>query len=157
MEHSRRHFRTNGQGNPTRTEEDVTQTTGHINKQQYNQPGQKQHKNCRYKKPNIAIANLSNYQLSKVQVTLLTKGLNFIPTPRKDYPAKYFRIYYYLIGKSGSSITFTTTQITQTTQTPYLLQDNNPIEQPTNTIPHPSSGWTSLVDRILFWIHTKTP
>ena len=32
--------------------------------------------------------NLSNYQLSKHQITLLTKGLNFIPTPKMDHPAK---------------------------------------------------------------------
>ena len=88
MEHNRTHHRTNSQGNPTRTEEEETQTTGSINKQQYNQSGQKKHKNCSYKKPNIPITNLNNYQLSKDQVTLLTKGLNFIPTPRKDHPEK---------------------------------------------------------------------
>ena len=31
---------------------------------------------------------MTNYQLSRDQVTLLTKGFNFIPTPRKDHPAK---------------------------------------------------------------------
>ena len=34
------------------------------------------------------VTSLSNYQLSKHQITLLTKGLNFIPTSRKDHPAK---------------------------------------------------------------------
>ena len=56
---------------------------------------------------NILITNLSNYQLSRDQVTLLTKGLNFIPTTKRTILQKYFSIYYYLIGKLGSSITFT--------------------------------------------------
>ena len=45
-------------------------------------------KNCRYKKPNFPITNLSNHQLSKDEMNLLSKGLNFIPTPRRDHPAK---------------------------------------------------------------------
>ena len=45
-------------------------------------------KNCRYKKPNIPITNLSNHQLSRDEISLLSKVLNFIPTPRKDHPAK---------------------------------------------------------------------
>ena len=88
MEHNRRHPITNSQGNPTRTEEEETQTTDSINKQKYNQSGQRKHKNCRYKKPSIPITNLCNYDLSKDQVTLLTKGLNFIPTQRNNHPEK---------------------------------------------------------------------
>ena len=139
MEHSRRHFRTNIQGNPTGTEEEETQTTGNINKQQYNQSGQKKHKNCRYKKPNIPITNLSNYELSKDQVTLLTKGLNSIPTSRKDHSAKILqdillcdrktRLKYHFYHNSDHSNSDTS-------------QDSNSIEQPTNIILYPSSGWT---------------
>ena len=36
MEYNRRHFRTNSQGNQTRTEEEKTQTTDNVNKQQHN-------------------------------------------------------------------------------------------------------------------------
>ena len=107
MEHNRRHFRTNTPGSPTRTDEEENQTTGNINKQQPNQSGQKKHKNCRYKKPNLPITNLSNHKLSKHQITLLTKGLNFIPTQERITLPKYFRIYHCLIEKSDSSITFT--------------------------------------------------
>ena len=53
---------------------------------------------------------MSNYQLSKDQVTLLTKGLNFIPTPRKDHPAKYLQDILLFDRKIGSSIIFTTIQ-----------------------------------------------
>ena len=154
MEHIRRHFRTNSKGNPARTEEEETQTTGNINKQQHNQSCWKKHKNHRYKKPNIPISKLSNYQLSKHQIALLTKGLNFIPTPRKDHPAKMLqdillfdrkiRLKYHFYCNSGHSNSDTS-------------QDSNWIEQPANTILHPSSGWTPLVDRILSWTHAETP
>ena len=41
MEHNRRYILEQSQGNPARTEEEETQTTGSINKQQHNQSGQK--------------------------------------------------------------------------------------------------------------------
>ena len=89
--------------------------------------------------PNIPIANLSNYQLSKDRVTLLTKGLNFIPTLRKDHPAKLLldillfdrkiRLKYHFHHNSDHSNSDTS-------------QEHNPIEQPTNTLLHGSSSWT---------------
>ena len=135
MEHNRRHFKAKSQGNPTRTEEEETQTTGNIYKQHPIQSGQKKHKNHRYKKPNPPITNLSNYQLFKHQIILLTKGLNFIPTPRKDHPAKIlqdilfyrkirFKCHFYHNSNHSNSDT---------------SQDRNSTEQPANTILHPSS------------------
>ena len=56
--------------------------------QQQHKSSQKKFKNCRYKKPNIPITNLSNHQLSRDDIILLSKGLNFIPTPKRDHPAK---------------------------------------------------------------------
>ena len=88
MEYNRRHLGTNSQGNTTRIEEKETQAAGNIKKQQSQESGQKKHNNHRYKKTNAPITNLSNYKLLKHQIILLTKGLNFIPTPRKDHPAK---------------------------------------------------------------------
>ena len=104
MEHSRRYSGTNSLGNTTRTQEKETQTTSTFNQQ--HKSSQKKCKNCRYKKPNIPITNLSNHQLSRDEITLLSKGLNFIPTPKRDHPTKCYRTHYYLTGKSGSNTTF---------------------------------------------------
>ena len=38
--------------------------------------------------PTSQITNLSNHQLSRDEIALLSKGLNFIPTQRRDHPAK---------------------------------------------------------------------
>ena len=37
-------------------------------------------------KPKVVI-NLSQYQLTPPEISLLSKGLNFIPTPGRDHPA----------------------------------------------------------------------
>ena len=87
MEHSRRYSGTNSQGNTTRTREKETQTTSTHDKQQH-KSSQKKCKNCRYKKANIPITNLSNYQLSKDEISLLSKGLNFIPIPKERSPSQ---------------------------------------------------------------------
>ena len=86
MEYSRRYTRTNSKRNTTGTQEKEIQTTHPYSNQQ--QSGQKKHKNHRYKKPNFPITNLSDHQLSRDKINLLSKGLNFIPTPRRDHPAK---------------------------------------------------------------------
>ena len=86
MEHSRGHTSTNSKRNTTGTQEEEVQTTHPYFNQQ--QPSKKKHKNHRCQKPNPPITNLNNYHLSKDEINLLSKGLNFIPTPRRDHPPK---------------------------------------------------------------------
>ena len=86
MEYSRRYISTNSKRNTTGTQEKEIQITHPYSNQQ--QPSKNKHKNRRYKKPNFPITNLSNHQLSKDEINLLSKVLNFIPTPRRDHPAK---------------------------------------------------------------------
>ena len=44
--------------------------------------------NINQAKRNVRITGLSNHQLSRDEINLLSKGLNVIPTPRTDHPAK---------------------------------------------------------------------
>ena len=100
------------------------------------------------------ITNLRCYQLSTHQITLLTKGLNVIPTPRKNHPAKILQDmllfdrkirlkchFYYNLDQSNWDTSF----------------DNDSTGPPHNTILYPSSGWTPRVDKIHSCIHTETP
>ena len=133
MERSRRHPGTNSQGN-TRTKEKEIQTTNPYNNQQH-KSGQKKCKNHRYKKPNIAITNLSNHQLSRDEISLLSKGLNFIPTPRRDHPAKMLQDTLLFDRKIRLKYHFTNE----------LDQTQGPSQQTNNQILQPSSGWTGLL------------
>ena len=69
MEHNRWYFGTNSQGNKTRTEEKETKAAGYTKKQHSKQSSWQKHNNHGYKKPNPPITNLSNYCLSKNQIT----------------------------------------------------------------------------------------
>ena len=82
---------------------------------------------------------MSNYQLSTDQVTVLTKGLNFIPTPNKDNPTKILQDILLFDSKIRLKYHFHHNPDHSNCNT---SQDSNPIEQPTNTILCPSSGWT---------------
>ena len=139
MEHSRRYSGTNSQGNTTRTQEKETQTTSTFNKQQH-KSGQKKCKNCRYKKPNIPITNLSNHQLSRDETNQLSKGLNFIQTPRRDHPAKMLQDILLFDRKIRLKYHFTNEPD----------QSQGPLQQTNNQILQPSSGWTPLVDKTHF-------
>ena len=107
-------------------------------RQQHNKPSQNKCKNCRFKKPNIPITNLSNHQLSRDEISLLSKGLNFIPTPRRDQPAKMLhdillfdrkiRLKYYFYNDSD--------------ETTKAIQHNTQTVHSDNKLLHPSSGWT---------------
>ena len=75
---------------------------------------------------------MSSHTLTKPQITLLTKGLNFIPTPKKDHPAKTLqdillfdrklRLKYHFHQPNSSPNSSTTNEI--------------------NSLLNPSSGWT---------------
>ena len=131
MEHSRRYSGTNSQGNTTKTQEKETQTTSTLNKQQH-KSSQKKCKNCRYKKPNIPVTNLSSHQLSRDEIALLSKGLNFIPTPRRDHPAKMLQDILLFDRKIRLKYHFCNDS----------EQKHGTSDQTNNQILHPSSGWT---------------
>ena len=132
MEYNRRHSGTDIQGNSTRTKKKETKTTKPTTINQLQQPPQEKH-NHRFKKPKPPITNLSSHILTKHQVSLLAKWLNFIPTPKKDHPAKILqdillfdrklRLKYFYQPNSNSDPDITT-------------------DAKTNTILNPSLGWT---------------
>ena len=82
MESDTNHTTTSSQGNQPRSQEEETQPV------QSAQTIQK--KNRHYKKPTQPkfIINLSQHKLDQYEISLLSKGLNFIPTPKPDHPAK---------------------------------------------------------------------
>ena len=136
MEYNRGHSGTDIQRNPTGNKKKKIQTTQPTTSYQFQQPSQKKHHNCRFKKPKPPITNLSSHTLTKHQISLLSIGLNFIPTPKKDHPAKILqdillfdrklRLKYYIYQSDSD----TDPNITTTT------------DHTKNTILNPSSGWT---------------
>ena len=50
----------------------------------------------RFKRTLIHIINLSKYELTHGETSLLSKGLNFIPTPKRNTQLNSYRTYYYL-------------------------------------------------------------
>ena len=79
--------------------------------------------------------NLSIYQLTPGEISLLSKGLNFIPTPNKEHPAKHLQDILLFDRKLGLKYYFYNDTTTETTE---LTEDDNTH----NDILHPSSGWT---------------
>ena len=132
MEHHRRYPTTNIQRPSTGIEKKETKTTQPTTINQPQQPHQKKHHNCRFKKPKPPITNLSSHTLTKPQITLLTKGLNFIPTPRKDHPTKTLQDILLFDRKIRLKYHFYQPNSTPTSSTTRDI----------NNILNPSSGWT---------------
>ena len=142
MEYNRRHPGTDIRGNSTRTKKKEAKTTKPTTNSQLQQPPPKKHHNCRFKKPKPPIINFSSHTLTKHHVSLLAKRLNFIPTPKKDHPAKILqdillfdrklRLSYHFYQPNSSPDPDTTT------------------DAKTNTILNPSSGWTPCSGQNLF-------
>ena len=132
MDHNRRHTRSNIQRNSTRAEKKEAQTTTSTTNNKFKQPPQKKHKNCRFQKPKPPITNLSSHKLTKDQITLLSKGLNFIPTPKKDHPAKILQDILLFDRKLRLKYHFHQPIPTQTSKS----------QTDTSTLLNPSSGWT---------------
>ena len=130
MEHNRGYTSTNSKRNTTGTQEEEVQTTHLYLSQQ--QPSKKKHMNRRYQKPNPPITNLSNHHLSKDEINLLSKGLNFIPTPRRVHPAKMLQEILLFDRRVRLKYHFT-----DRADQPQIPQQPNH-----NQILQPSSGWT---------------
>jgi hypothetical protein len=80
-----------------------------------------------------SIINLSNFTLTKSQKALLHKGLNFIPTPKTDHPAKQLQDYLLFDRRLRLKYLFNNIDNTQT-------QHQNST---TNlSLINPSTGWT---------------
>ena len=132
MEYNRRHSGTDIKENSTRTKKKETKTIKPTTINQLQQSPQKKHHNCRVKKPKPPVTNLSSHILTKHQVSLLAKGPNFIPTPKKDHPAKILQDILLFDRKLRLKYHFY-----QPNSTPDIMTDAK-----TNTILNPSSGWT---------------
>ena len=149
MEYNRGYSGTDIQGNSAGTKKKEVKTTKSTTNNQLQQPLQEKHHNHRFKKPKPPITNLSSYTLTKHHISLLAKGLNFIPTPKKDHPAKILQDILLFDRKLRLKYHFH-----QPISTPDL-NTNTTTDSKTNTILNPSSGWTPLVDKIHFWIHIE--
>ena len=96
MAYNRRHSGTDIQGNSTRTKKKEVKTTKPTTNNQFQQPSQKKHHNHRFKKPKPPITNLRSHTLTKHQIFLLAKEVNFIPTPKRTTRPNYSRTSSYL-------------------------------------------------------------
>ena len=119
-----------------RTKKKENQTTQPTTNYQPQQPSQKKHHIHRFKKPKPPITNLSSHTLTKHQISLLSRGLNFIPTAKKDHPAKILQ--YILLFDRKLRLRYH-----------FYHSDSDPDPNTTtitdhtiNTILNPSSGWT---------------
>ena len=110
---------------------------------------QEKHHNCRSKKPKPPITNLSSHTLTKHQISLLAKGLNFIPTPKKDHPTKVLQDILLFDRKLRLKYHFH-----QPIPTPDL-NTNITTDSKTNTILNPSSGWTPPSGQDPFLTHIE--
>ncbi len=87
-----------------------------------------------------AIVNLSNTQLSEDQKKLLSKGLNFIPTPRRDHPSKILQDY--LLFDRRLRIHYAYFKDNDPDQTPSSSQPTPSTSQFRSNPLKPSTGWT---------------
>ena len=85
----------------------------------------------RFRRTLTHIINLSKYQLTPGEISLLSKGLNFIPTPKKECPAKLLQDI--LLYDRRLRLKYFFHQDSATT--------TESIEEPNSTL-HPSSQWT---------------
>ena len=82
-----------------------------------------------FKSRKTTITNLSSYSLSEAERNLLSRGLNFIPTPPREHPAKILQDYLLFDQKLRFRYYFEDKEI-------------KPQEQPNISILKWSTGWT---------------
>ena len=85
----------------------------------------------RFKRTLTHIINLSKYLLTHGENSLLSKGLNFIPTPKKEHPAKLLQDI--LLFDRRLRLKYFFNQDSATTKE---------SSEESNSALHPSSGWT---------------
>ena len=129
MEQNTRDHRQYIQRNLTRPEKE--EEHNQTRPEQTNTTTKKTKHQRRFKRTLTYIINLSKHELTHGESSLLSKGLNFIPTPKKVHPAKLLRDI--LLFDRRLRIKYFFHQDSTTTIEP--SQENNPTL-------HPSSGWT---------------
>ena len=86
MEQNSRHNGKHLQRNITRSEE--KEKHSETRPRQTNTTTKETKHQRRFKRTITHISNLRKYKLTPGEISLLSKGLNFIPTPKKEHPAK---------------------------------------------------------------------
>ena len=132
MESNSEYITTSSQGNQPRPQKKETQSV---------QPTKTiQKKNRHYRKPTQPkfIINSSQHILNQDEISLLSKGLNFIPTPKPDHPAKILQDL--LLFDRKLRLKYHFHQDTPTTQQDCYISTERDI--PRASILTPSSGWT---------------
>ena len=128
MEQNTRHHREHIQRDLTRSEKEG----------EYNQDRPEQTKTTakktkhqrRFKRTLTHIINLSKYQPTHGETSLLSKGLNFIPTPKKEHPAKLLQDILLFDRRLRLKYFFHQDSATTTESS-----------EESNSTLHPSSGW----------------
>ena len=95
MEQNARHHREHIQRDLTRSEKEEKHNQDRS--QQTNTTTKKTKHQRRFKRTLTHIISLSKYQLIPGEISLLSKGLNFIPAPKRNTQLNCYRTYYYLI------------------------------------------------------------
>ena len=97
MEQNTRHNRKHLQRNITRPQE--KEEHSETRTKQTNTTAKETKHQRRFQRTITHIINISKYKLTPGETSLLPKGLNFIPTPKKEHPVKLLQdiLYYSLI------------------------------------------------------------
>ena len=100
METKQQNYQTGIQSSINRTSPESEQYTREfidsiyqsLNRTKASKTKEKQKVRC-FKSRKTTITNLSSYNLSEAERNLLRRGLNFIPTPPREHPAKILQDY----------------------------------------------------------------
>ena len=105
MEQNTRHNREHLQRNITRSEEEEEHSETRPRQTNTTKETKDQR---RFKRTITHITNLSKHKLTPGETSLLWKGLNFIPTPKKEHPAKTTTTYTTIWQKIKTKVFFFT-------------------------------------------------
>ena len=92
------------------------------------------------------ITNLGKYQLTTGEISLLSKGLTFIPTLHKEHPAKPLHDILLYDRKLRLKYYFHQDTPNESTESTEQTEEEDTIH---NNILHPSSEWTHPQDKTL--------
>ena len=125
MEQDTRHNRKHLQRNLTRLQE--KEKHSEIRSKQTNPTTKETKHKRRFQRTLTHITNISKYKLTPGETSLLSKGLNFIPTPKKEHPVKLLQ-----------DILLFDRRI----RLKYFFHPNNQPKEQNNSTLYLSSGWT---------------
>ena len=125
MEQDTRHNRKHLQRNSTRPQEKEKYSETR-SKQTNSTTKETKHKR-RFHRTLTHITNISKCKLTPGETSLLSEGLNFIPTPKKEHPVKILQ----------DILLFD-----RRLRLKYFFHPNNQPKEQNNSTLYPSSGWT---------------